>query len=207
MELFFREVRPGPEMVSQKASSKSTYKSNKIMVVWNNDKLYNKTPPTPCLWQAPASAQKTKRKTRPATRRSARWRASMVVWKQKKKKCTIKTRPRRAFGKRPPAPRKPKLDGHCLWVLVWTGACYWHGVGGFMFNSSSSAPRKPKGKPGRPFVGARGGGPNDGVESVMMNCPINPPTPCLWPLAFGKRPPAPRKPKGKPGRPFVGTRW
>ena len=25
-----------------------------------------------------------------------------------------------------------------LWVLIWTGACYWHGVGGFMFNSSSS---------------------------------------------------------------------
>ena len=25
-----------------------------------------------------------------------------------------------------------------FWVLVWTGACYWHGVGGFMFNPSSS---------------------------------------------------------------------
>ena len=25
---------------------------------------------------------------------------------------------------------------HWLWVLVWAGACYWHGVGGFMFNSS-----------------------------------------------------------------------
>ena len=36
--------------------------------------------------------------------------------------CTINTRPRRVFGKRPPAPRKPK------------------------------------GKPGRPFVGAHGGG-------------------------------------------------
>ena len=36
--------------------------------------------------------------------------------------CTIKKRPRRAFGKRPPAPRKPK------------------------------------GKPGRPFVGAHGEG-------------------------------------------------
>ena len=33
-------------------------------------------PPTPCLWQAPASTQKTKRKTRPAIRRSARWRVS-----------------------------------------------------------------------------------------------------------------------------------
>ena len=30
------------------------------------------------------------------------------------------------------------MAGHFLWVLVWTGACYWHGVGGFMFNSSSS---------------------------------------------------------------------
>ena len=33
------------------------------------------------------------------------------------------------------------LAGNFLWVLVWTGACYWHGVGGFMFNSSSSSPR------------------------------------------------------------------
>ena len=43
---------------------------------------------------------------------------------KKKKNCTIKTRPRHAFEKRPPAPRKPK------------------------------------GKPGRPFFGARGGGSN-----------------------------------------------
>ena len=38
------------------------------------EELYNKNPPTPCLWQAPASTQETKRKTRPAVRRSARWR-------------------------------------------------------------------------------------------------------------------------------------
>jgi len=39
--------------------------------------LNYKNPPTPCLWQAPASAQKTRRKTRPAAiRRSARWRAT-----------------------------------------------------------------------------------------------------------------------------------
>ena len=31
--------------------------------------------PTPCLWQAPASIQKTQKKTRPAIRRSAWWRA------------------------------------------------------------------------------------------------------------------------------------
>ena len=31
------------------------------------------------------------------------------------------------------------MAGHFLWVLVWAGACYWHGVGGFMFNSSSSS--------------------------------------------------------------------
>ena len=37
--------------------------------------LHKKNLPTPCLWQAPASTQKTKRKTRPAIRRSARWRA------------------------------------------------------------------------------------------------------------------------------------
>ena len=35
--------------------------------------LRSKTPPTPCLWQASASTQKTKKKTRPAIRRSARW--------------------------------------------------------------------------------------------------------------------------------------
>ena len=23
------------------------------------------------------------------------------------------------------------LAGHCPWVLVWAGACYWHGVGGW----------------------------------------------------------------------------
>jgi len=34
----------------------------------------HKNPLTPCLWQAPASVQKTKRKTRPAIRQSARWR-------------------------------------------------------------------------------------------------------------------------------------
>ena len=33
--------------------------------------------------------------------------------------------------------------------MVWTGACYWHGVGGFMFNSSSS-PQPPVGGPGSP---------------------------------------------------------
>ena len=30
------------------------------------------------------------------------------------------------------------LAGHSPWVLVWAGACYWHGVGGFVFNSPSS---------------------------------------------------------------------
>ena len=29
------------------------------------------------------------------------------------------------------------LAGHCLWVLVWMGACYWHGVSGFVFDSPS----------------------------------------------------------------------
>ena len=32
----------------------------------DDDELRNKKTPTPCLWQAPASTQKTKRKTRPA---------------------------------------------------------------------------------------------------------------------------------------------
>ena len=51
------------------------------------------------------------------------------------------------------------MAGHFLWVLVWTGACYWHGVGGFMFNSSSSPPCAPtNGRPGFPFgfLGAGG---------------------------------------------------
>ena len=30
------------------------------------------------------------------------------------------------------------MVGHCPWVLVWTGVCYWHGVGEFIFSSSSS---------------------------------------------------------------------
>ena len=42
----------------------------------NDDELhfFLKKTLTPCLWQAPASTQRTKRKTRPAIRRSARWR-------------------------------------------------------------------------------------------------------------------------------------
>ena len=36
------------------------------LIVSDDNKLHNKTPPTPCLWKAPASAQKTKRKTRSA---------------------------------------------------------------------------------------------------------------------------------------------
>ena len=32
------------------------------------------------------------------------------------------------------------MAGHFPWVLVWTGACYWHGVGGFLFNSPSPPP-------------------------------------------------------------------
>ena len=44
------------------------------------EELLNKNPTRPFLWQAPASAQKTKkRETRPAIRRSARWRVS--VWR------------------------------------------------------------------------------------------------------------------------------
>ena len=48
----------------------------------------------------------------------------------------------------PPCARWPGalgswLVGHCFWVLVWTGACYWHGVGGFVFNLSSSTRSAP----------------------------------------------------------------
>ena len=39
------------------------------MIDADDDELYYKNPPTPCLWQALASTQKTKRKTRPAIRR------------------------------------------------------------------------------------------------------------------------------------------
>ena len=49
----------------------------------------------------------------------------------------------------PPCARWPGtpgswLAGHFPWVLVWTGACYWHGVGGFMFNSSRCGNRHQK---------------------------------------------------------------
>ena len=52
----------------------------------------------------------------------------------------------------PPCTRWPGilgscLAGHCPWVLVWTGACYWHGVGGFMFNSSSSRAHRKRAVP------------------------------------------------------------
>ena len=48
---------------------------------------YTKKTPTPCLsWQAPASTQKTKRKARPAIRRSARWRVSIKKEEKRKKK-------------------------------------------------------------------------------------------------------------------------
>ena len=45
--------------------------------------------------------------------------------------------------KRTPSTARPLSRGP--WALiglpfsVWTGACYWHGVGGSMFNSSSSS--------------------------------------------------------------------
>ena len=47
----------------------------------------------------------------------------------------------------PPCARWPgtpgsRLAGHFFWVLVWAGACYWHGVGGFVFNSPSSRARE-----------------------------------------------------------------
>ena len=65
-----------------------------------DDELHNTNPPTPCLWlcwQAPASAQKTKRKTRPAIRRSARWRVSprwpAVRW------CSVSRSNRRGDGR------------------------------------------------------------------------------------------------------------
>ena len=31
------------------------------------------------------------------------------------------------------------LSGFPLVFLVWAGACYWHGVGGVVFNSSSTS--------------------------------------------------------------------
>ena len=52
-------------------------------------------------------------------------------------------RPPAPISHPPPCARWPGaleswLAGHRPWVLVWTGACYWHGMGGFVFNSSSS---------------------------------------------------------------------
>ena len=56
----------------------------------------------------------------------------------------------------PPCARWPGtpgswLAGHFPWVLVWTGACYWHGVGGFVFNSSQSPMYPPSRAPEREF--------------------------------------------------------
>ena len=47
----------------------------------------------------------------------------------------------------PPCARWPGtlgswLAGYCPWVLVWAGACYWNGVGGFMFHASPSGSPK-----------------------------------------------------------------
>ena len=38
-----------------------------------------------------------------------------------------------------PGTTKSWLAGLFPWVLVWAGACYWHGVGGSVFNSPSSS--------------------------------------------------------------------
>ena len=52
---------------------------NNFPVIWvcgeEEEELDYKSPPTPCFWKAPASAQKTTRKTRLG---SARWRAIWV---------------------------------------------------------------------------------------------------------------------------------
>ena len=49
-----------------------------------------------------------------------------------------------ATARAPPRTHPGLLDflpfGHFLWVLVWAGACYRDGVGGFVFNSTSSGP-------------------------------------------------------------------
>ena len=37
-------------------------------------------------------------------------------------------------------PRPPRSSRQGLWVSILEGACYWCGVGGFMFNSPSSYP-------------------------------------------------------------------
>ena len=90
------------------------------------------------------------------------------------------------------------LAGHFFWVLVWTGACYWHGVGGFMFNSSSSANRhtvegathqhRNTGRPSRSRAveGARGQARPARVGDGELDDE--------------------RKPKGKTGWPFAGAR-
>jgi hypothetical protein len=59
-----------------RAQSTRIFAIKKLYISLNDYELH-KNPPTPFLWKAPASIQKTKRKTRPAIRRSARWRASV----------------------------------------------------------------------------------------------------------------------------------
>ena len=55
-------------------SSRSWYLRAGHHTTEEEGKLHNKKLPTPCLWQAPASTQKIKRKIRPAIHLSARWR-------------------------------------------------------------------------------------------------------------------------------------
>ena len=60
---------------SERAARAAGWGSGTAGVADDDYELQNKNPPTPFLWQASASTQKTKRKTRPANLRSARWRA------------------------------------------------------------------------------------------------------------------------------------
>ena len=97
------------------------------------------------------------------------------------------------------------LAGHCLWVLVWAGACYWHGVGEFMFNSPSSLCRVQgavkDGKSlasGRPDAGVVGGlGHGQVVVLLFIRFEIMRACCAYWPLT---------EPKGDPFHPLDGAR-
>ena len=71
-------------------------------------------------------------------------------------------------------------DGRRPVFLVLTGACqFGHGVGGFATIFIHS-PRKPKGKPGRPFAGARGGGPGGDSPHPRRSLSLSPQRRFTW---------------------------
>ena len=73
-----KRARGLPGVARSRTAPSAMCHENTMLGGFDDGELHNKNPPTPCLWQAPVSTQKAKRKTRPAIRRSARWRVSRL---------------------------------------------------------------------------------------------------------------------------------